>query len=129
MISKKIKGLETFDAIIPIPPTNRNRAIQPVMEIAKELGRRKRVKVLDILEKEKTDKEIKNVDDPKERKALLKKAMKLSGNHDISGKKVLLLDDLYRSGITLQVATDLLYKKAKVDTVCVLTLTKTRSNR
>ena len=129
LISKKIKGLETFDAIIPIPPTNRNRAIQPVMEIAKELGRRKRVKVLDILEKEKTDKEIKNVDDPKERKALLKKAMKLSGNHDISGKKVLLLDDLYRSGITLQVATDLLYKKAKVDTVCVLTLTKTRSNR
>jgi predicted amidophosphoribosyltransferase len=128
LISKKIKGLETFDAIIPIPPSNRHRATQPVIEIAKELGRRKRVKVLDILEKESTDKEIKNVDDPKERKALLKKAMKLSDDHDISGKKVLLFDDLYRSGVTLEVATDLLYRKAKVDTVCVLTLTKTRSN-
>ena len=51
LISKKIKGLETFDAIIPVPPTNRNRAIQPVIQIANELGRRKRVKVLDILEK------------------------------------------------------------------------------
>lgn len=129
LISKKIKGLETFDAIIPVPPTNKYRAIQPVMEIAKELGRRKRVKVLDVLVKEKTDKEIKNVNDPDERKALLKKSMKLSGEHDISEKKVLLLDDLYRSGVTLEVATDLLYEKAGVDAVCVLTLTKTRSNR
>ncbi len=129
LISKNVKGLETFDAIIPVPPTNKNRSIQPVMEIAKELGRRKRIRILDILEKDTSDTEIKNIDDPKERKTLLKKTMKLSDDYDISGKKVLLLDDLYRSGVTLKVATDILYKQAKADTVCVLTLTKTRSNR
>lgn len=128
LISDKIKGLETFDAIIPIPPTNKNRSIQPVMEIAKELGRRKRVKVLELLEKSTSDTEIKNIGNPEARKDLLKKTMKLSDNCNIGGKRVLLLDDLYRSGLTLETATDLLIA-AGVKTVCVLTLTKTRNNR
>jgi predicted amidophosphoribosyltransferase len=34
----KYKGLETMDAIIPIPSTNKSRVTQPVYAIARELG-------------------------------------------------------------------------------------------
>lgn len=129
LITGKIKGIEKFDLIIPIPSTKKNRPFQPVEEIAKELGRRKRVKVSNFLTKEVGGAELKNVDDPKEREKLLKGKISILGDYDISGKKVLLLDDLYRSGTTLSEATDVLYKKAKVDSVSVLTMTKTRSKR
>ena len=49
-----------------------------------------------------------------------------TANYDISGKNVLLLDDLYRSGATLTVATEVLLE-AGAKSVVVLTLTKTRS--
>ena len=91
LLSSKIKGLETFDAIIPVPST-KWRPIRPVHEIAKALGKRKRVKVLDLLIKEIThNKQMKNINDPKERKYLLKKHMKLAKSCDMSGMKVLLL--------------------------------------
>ncbi len=49
---EKYKGLETMDAVIPIPSTNQNRATQPVCAIARELGARIDVPVLeDALEK------------------------------------------------------------------------------
>ena len=48
----KIKGLEQFDYIIPIPPTDRTRPFQPVTEIARALGQHRGVKVLtDLLAK------------------------------------------------------------------------------
>ena len=119
-----------MDAIIPIPSTNRHRVVQPVVEIAKELGRRISVPVLeDILEKHDGGKELKNVNNPNERKKLLKEHMTCACNHDLEGKNVLLLDDLYRSGSTLTAATDILYNQARVKGVFVLTMTKTRSRR
>lgn len=50
-------------------------------------------------------------------------------NDDFQGKRVLLLDDLYRSGVTLNTCCSVLCQNAKVSEVCVLTLTKTRSKR
>lgn len=129
LITKKIKGIEKFDLIIPIPSTKKNRPYQPVEEIANELGRRKRIKVLNLLTKAAGGAELKNIDDQKEREKLLKARISISGDYDISGKKVLLLDDLYRSGTTLSAATNVLYNQAQVDSVCVLTMTKTRSRR
>ena len=129
LITRKIKGIEKFDLIIPIPSTKKNRPYQPVEEIANELGRRKRVKVLNLLTKAAGGSELKNIDDQKEREKLLKARISISGDYDISGKKVLLLDDLYRSGTTLSAATNVLYNQAQVDSVCVLTMTKTRSRR
>ena len=59
----------------------------------------------------------------------LRKSLEFSKDIDLSGKNVLLLDDLYRSGVTLETITDILYKKAGVKDVYVLTMTKSRSKR
>lgn len=126
----KYKGIEKFDAIIPILSTKKNRAYQPVDEVAQELGKRNGVKVLvGLLTKKAGGQELKNVNDPDKRKELLEDAISLSGDPDISGQNVLLLDDLYRSGATLSVVTNLLLEEAKVESVSVLTMTKTRVKR
>ena len=110
-------------------PPSKPRPFQPVYELAEELGRRKRVKVLYALEKVTSNVEIKNIENPDERREALEKTMRITGDYDLSGKKVLLLDDLFRSGISLEVATKILYEQTKADTINVLTMTKTRSNR
>lgn len=126
----KYKGLETMDAIIPVPSTNKQRKIQPVLAIAQALAKRINVPVLDnVLQKQTGGQELKNVDDPQERQALLKTSLTLNPNANLAGKNILLLDDLYRSGSTLTVATDILYQQAKVKNVFVLVMTKTRSKR
>ena len=98
-------------------------------QIAEALGQRHAVKVLpDLLRKKRSGPQLKNVDDPDERRKLLRESMILSDKHDISGLKILLVDDLYRSGATLSIATELLLNGGAGD-VCVLTMTKTRSRR
>lgn len=126
----KYKGLETMDAIIPVPSTNKQRKIQPVLAIAQALAKRINVPVLDnVLQKQTGGQELKNIDDPQERQALLKTSLTLNPKANLAGKNILLLDDLYRSGSTLTVATDILYQQAKVKNVFVLVMTKTRSKR
>ena len=124
-----IKGIENFDCIAPIPPTKKNRPLRPVELIAVALGERRGVKVSPNLLTNDGDEELKGITDPVARDELLEKALKLSGNKDVAGKKILLVDDLYRSGSTLRIATDLLYRQGKAAVVSVLTMTKTRSNR
>lgn len=126
---EKVKGIENFDAIIPIPPTNKGRAFQPVTEIANALGAKRGVPVVtDVLIKQPGGRELKNVDDPDERAKLLEESLAIENSAKIKGKKVLLVDDLYRSGATLAAATKRL-KAAGAAYVGVVTMTKTRSKR
>ena len=46
-----------------------------------------------------------------------------------TGKNVLLFDDLFRSGATMNAITDVLLNQGQVTSVSVLTITKTRSNQ
>lgn len=82
-----------------------------------------------MLDKQAGRQELKNVDDPDERMALLRNQLVLVADTNLLGKNVLLLDDLYRSGATLSVATEILYRQAQAKAVYVLTMTKTRSKR
>ena len=125
----KITGIELFDAIIPIPPTDKTRAFQPVTEIALALGERRGVTVrTDVLLKRAGGPQLKNVEDAEERKTLLLESLTIEKANAITGKNLLLVDDLFRSGATLAAATGLL-RQAGARKVYVLTMTKTRSSR
>ena len=124
-----IKGIESYDFLVPIPPTKKNRPVQPVELIAEELGKRRRVKVLPRLLANEGDAELKGISDPIERHDRLKQALRVGEIAEVTDKKLLLVDDLYRSGSTLRIATDLLYNECKAGSVSVLTMTKTRSAR
>lgn len=129
LICNGYTGLENVDCIIPVPPS-KIRTFQPVFEIAAELGRRLGVSVHnDVLSKNKGGEELKEVDEPERREDLLRESMSIINNAGLAGKSILLIDDLYRSGSTLRVATDLLYRYGRVKNVYVLTMTKTRSKR
>lgn len=127
---KVISGIEKFDFIIPVPSSNKNRAFQPVDEIATALGKQRGVPVLiGFLAKESRGKELKNTTDPGEREKLLKDAIEIIGDRKVKDKNVLLIDDLYRSGATLNACCSVLYEEAGVKRVVVLTMTKTRTKR
>lgn len=129
-IRSSVNGIENFDFITAIPPSNTERLFQPVFLICEALSKQVSVTYLEnALVKKVTTEELKNVTDFEQRKELLSGKFMLKPGIDLIGKKVLLLDDLYRSGATLAAATEFLYNDCKVQTVSVLTLTKTRSNR
>ena len=111
-------------------PSSKERRLQPVDEIASALGEQRGVLVLtDFLEKKTSKEELKNISDPKRRKEALKDGIVVKGNRKLQGKSVLLVDDIYRSGTTLNACCSVLKEYTGVKSVSVLTMTKTRSNR
>lgn len=126
---KPLKGIEKFDAIIPVPSSNKLRKFQPVDEISKALSADRNVPALIDFLSNLNPAQLKNIDDHDERLKLLADAITITGTQDIAGKNVLLIDDLYRSGATLNACTNVLITQCKVARVCVLTMTKTRSKR
>ena len=126
---KNINGIDKFDAIIPVPSSNKNRKFQPVDEIAKALGKDRDVDVVAGFLEKKTGQELKGAASPEERKSILENAISIVSKDDLSGKTILLVDDLYGSGATLEACTAVLYEDAGVADVCVLTMTKTRRRR
>jgi predicted amidophosphoribosyltransferase len=68
--------------------------------------------------------ELKNIVGFEERKEILQGALKITPVGCLSGKTVLLFDDLDRSGATLSSLTSVLYDQGNAKIVKVLTLTK-----
>lgn len=126
---KTLRVTPYLAAIIPIPPSNIERAFQPVYALARAIGEQIDVKVdFDYLRKIKPTPQLKDIKGFDERMRLLKGAFEVADLR-YSGEIVLLFDDLYRSGATLQTATEVLMTEGKVDRVFVLTITKTRFHR
>jgi predicted amidophosphoribosyltransferase len=119
--------LGDFDVIIPVPPSN-VRSFQPVSELAKLLGERLKISQLDGCFNCKPHSELKGISDPERRTEILRSSISIAQIPNIKNRSILVFDDLYRSGATLRVVCDLLrqYEPARL---CVLCLTKTRSNR
>jgi hypothetical protein len=85
--------------IVPTPPS-KSRAVQPLFQIADEVGRLLSLPVdKTSVRKTKVTPELKNVDHAK-RLELLGEAHSIQGEA-LRGQRVLLLDDLYQSGATL----------------------------
>lgn len=117
-----------INVIIPTPPS-KERRIQPVIAIAEKVSQALNIPLdVSYIIKNKSTNELKSIDDPIEREKVLRDAFSLK---DLSyqNKKVLLFDDLFRSGSTLKEITKTLYYNGEVQNVYVVTLTKTRSKR
>lgn len=114
-------GLQAVDAIVPIPPTVSSEA-HPVISVARALAARMNLPLLDALAKTRLIKPQKDQRNRAQKIANVAGAFKLQTN--VEGKRLLLIDDLYDSGTTLEEATRVLLE-AGAARVCVLALTKT----
>jgi len=120
--------LPYISVILPVPPSNYDREFQPVFEIVNEVGRLLKIPAdVEYIVKVKDTPQIKNFHDKELRRNILKDAFEVSDLR-YKGRKVLLLDDIFDSGATLEVITELLYNDAQVDNVYVLAITRTRKN-
>lgn len=118
-----------INLIIPIPPSDTTREFQPVYEVVNHIGRLSGLPVdFQILKKLKSTSQLKEIEDPTRRKEVLTGAFSIQ-NNSLTGKNVLLFDDLYRSGETLNAVCDIIINQGKAKSVYVLTITKTRSKR
>ena len=116
-------------AILPIPPSDKNRDFQPVIEVAQEIGRLLNVPVqTDYLTKTKQTISLKNLSDIASKREQLRGVFAVQ-SQDLKNRCVLLIDDLYDSGTTLTEAAKVLYEQGGVQHVLVLTLTRTRTGR
>ena len=117
------------DLIVPVPPSKPDRPVLPSVAVAEAVGARLGIPVcFDSVVKVKHTLELKDVRSRKERLELLRDAYRAS-EPDLAGKKVLMIDDLYRSGATLTAVTNALYEGGEAEDVYALTLTRTRRLR
>jgi predicted amidophosphoribosyltransferase len=97
--------------------------------LAEALGRRLGIPVCsECLVKAKELPELKNVFDRKERRRLLDGAYHVAAAA-VEGKEVLVFDDLYRSGATMNAVVHALATQGTVAKIYVLALTRTRRRR
>ncbi len=116
------------DLIVPVPPSNTARKRQPVLEVAKEIGVRSGIEISDdSITKIKQTPQLKNIYDYGERTTALEGAFAVDAAK-VTGKRVLLFDDLFRSGATMNTITQRLIEDGGAEIVYGLTLTRTRSS-
>ena len=117
----------TVDILVPVPPST-HRTVPPVLVLARAISNRLGIRLADCVTRTRDVPELKNVSDLDERLKLLE------GLHTVDesvtrGKSVLLFDDLYRSGATMNAITAELYEAGKATDVFALTITRTRSTQ
>lgn len=112
--------------LVPVPPS-RSRSYQPVVDLAGKLSAELQIRILpDSVRKVTDTKELKDVYEYHKRSEILEGAF-LVERKDVEGQAVLVFDDLYRSGATLNAITNLLYRDGNAADVYALALTQTRS--
>jgi competence protein ComFC len=112
--------------IVPVPPTRTYRKLQPVARLADSLGARLKVTVVhEAIRRQKQFAELKNVYDAEQRRKLLEGAFDVNASR-VKGQHVLLVDDLYRSGATMNAIAEAL-RRSGATTVFAFAFTQTRS--
>ena len=115
------------DALVPVPPSRTTRQLQPVLEIARAVCERGGIPLCDqCIRKIKGTGELKDVFEFEKRAAALKGAFAVDRSLT-EGKRLLLFDDLYRSGATVTEITHTLRLDGRAAAVFLLALTRTRS--
>lgn len=117
----------SIDAILPMPPSN-VRSVQPVLQIANAVAKKLGVPVLEnCVSKTKKTPQLKDVYNYDERTKLLEGAFTVNRDQS-AGKSLLLFDDLYRSGATMNAVVRELAKTGEAKEVVVLALTHTKGS-
>jgi competence protein ComFC len=117
----------SVDLIVPAPPSL-TRRVQPVVLLAKSIGGTLKIPVACCVTATRPSSQLKDITDPAQRAEALA-GLYAVDRHQTRGKAILLFDDLYRSGSTLNAITSLLLDDGSAAQVNVLTITRTRSNR
>lgn len=112
----------SFNVIISMPPSNKQRRVQPVFEVANELARMLDLFVTNTYLEKITSEESKNSND----KSVISNSM-VRKEYFENGVNVLLFDDLFASGASMNEAIRLLKEDKNINKIYVLTLTKKRS--
>jgi predicted amidophosphoribosyltransferase len=119
----------SFDLIATVPPSNELRRCQPLPGIAKGVAERLSCPYRsDALVKVRQTQELKAVFDLEQRRTLLQGVFR-AVPQILEERSVLLLNDLRRSGATLNEAAREILENGRAKFLVVITLTKTRSNR
>ena len=117
----------TVDILVPVPPSTR-RAVQPVLLLAERISRRLEIPLADCITRTRNIPQLKNTFDLDERARLLEGLYTVDKSIS-SGKSVLLFDDLYRSGATMNAITTELYDAGEATDVFALAITRTRRHQ
>ena len=122
---KSNKELRCADLILPVPASFRSRPFHPVLFLVNEISKRTSIPYeKDLLNRTRLSKPQKELKTLKEKWENVKGLFKLNEPLKIKNKKILLIDDLFDSGATLnEIAA--LFKSSGASKVYVLTLTKT----
>lgn len=116
--------ISDFEAIIPVPPTQKLRLYQPVFMIAKAIAdKRKVIYASDVLAKigKIESKSLSSIEKRKLYGSIVKQRICLRPIN------VLLIDDLYDTGFTLNQCTDILRRDSNIKKIYVLAITKTKN--
>jgi predicted amidophosphoribosyltransferase len=114
------------DILVPVP-ASRARASQPVLVLGEALAVRLKLPFgVDWVRKTKDVPELKNVHEFDERLRLLTGAHAVDRG-TVQDRRILLFDDLFRSGATMNSITEALYDQGGAAEVFALTITRSRS--
>jgi predicted amidophosphoribosyltransferase len=116
-----------FEIVLPVPPSHSARIVTRCIAqgVAAGLG----VNYSDTaLTTPKNTSALKSVVDPDVRRQLLRDAFRVD-RKQVEGKKVLLVDDVFRSGATLESAAEAVTAQGCPTAVYVLAMTRTRVHR
>ena len=115
-----------IDIIVPVPHSEARPRLRDLLEC---LSERLNVPVsFDSVTRLRYVPAIKNIQDYEERVRLLQDAHKVDPTR-IAGKRVLLFDDVYRSGATMRSVTQALYLQGSAKSVYRFAITRARVNR
>ncbi|MFR2196198.1 MAG: ComF family protein [Clostridia bacterium] len=125
-MSKKYVQFEIYDIIIPVPISkkrNKERGYNQSFLIAREIAKNEKVKLKNNVISKVKNNNTQSKLNKEERAENVKNVYKITNNKEIIDKNILLIDDIFTTGATLNECSKML-KQAGTKKVDVLTIAK-----
>jgi ATP-dependent DNA helicase RecQ len=117
--------LKSSDFIVTIPPSFTSRPLDPVSFLAERISKATGIRwEKGVIKRTRITKLQKKILDKEGKEENVISTFRLNNSLSITGKKILLLDDLYDSGATINQIFQIL-RRARADKIFVLVIAKT----